>query len=108
MASGPRRGNVPGSMSIVNRLAQLNVALALCVAGMIRLSMSFSDTQSDRPDPLAVLGFFVAMAAALVLVFFVRKQIHLFRRKWQRVASALITFGLQLAVLEVLILVVAE
>lgn len=108
MASGPRRRYNPGSLSIVNRLAQLNVALAVSVAGMIRLSMSFSDTQSDRPDPLAVLGFFLAITIAGVLVFFIRKQIHLLKRKWHRIAAALITFGVQLALLEILILVVAE
>ncbi|MEJ7838859.1 MAG: hypothetical protein WKF81_08585 [Thermomicrobiales bacterium] len=108
MATGDRRKRASDAWPIVNRLAQINVAIALAIAGMIRLSMSFSDTQSDRPDPLTVLGFFAAMAVALVFVYHARKAIHLFRRQWQRVTAALVTFGIQLAVLEILIFFVAE
>lgn len=108
MVTGDRSKRGTELWPIVNRLAQINVVIALAIAAMIRLSMSFSETQSDRPDPLTVLGFFAAMAVALVFVHFARKAIHLFQRRWQRVTAALLTFGIQVAVLEILIFFVAE
>jgi hypothetical protein len=108
MAQGHRRGKAPGIWSIVNRLAQCNVALGICIAGMIRLSMSFSDRQNERPDPFAVLGFFALMAVAIYLVLTLRKEVHRISTKWQRVVAALTSFAIQLGLLEILILFVAS
>ena len=108
MARGHRRGKAPELWSIVNRLAQYNVALAICIAGMIRLSMSFSDNQNERPDPLAVLGFFALMAVAIFLVLTIRKEMRRLLKKWHRIVAAFLTFAIQFGVLEFLILFVAS
>ena len=108
MAGSHRRGNASGNWPTINRLAQYNLALAICLAAMIRLSMSFSESQGDRPDPFTLLGFFAAMIVAIALVHFLRQEVRHLRPKWQRTLVAIVSFSLQLAVLEVLILMVAE
>jgi len=108
MARSHRRGNSSATWPIVNRLAQYNVALAICLTGMIRLSMSFSDSQGERPDPFVVLGFFAVMAMAVVFVLYLRKEMQRLRKRWQRVVTSVGSFAIQLIVLEILILLVAE
>lgn len=108
MAGSHRRGNASVPWPTINRLAQYNLALAISISAMIRLSMSFSESQGDRPDSLTLLGFFAAMAVAIVFVYFLRKEVRQIRSRWQRVLAGILSFSIQLAVLEVLILLVAE
>lgn len=107
MARSHRRGKTPELWSVVNRLAQYNVALAICIAGMIRLSMSFSDNQNERPDPLAVLGFFALMAVSIFMILTIRKELHRLVKKWHRIVAALVSFAIQFGLLELLVLLVA-
>jgi hypothetical protein len=92
----------------LNRVAQLNVAIALCIGGMVRLSMDFSTPADDQPNPLVVIGFFVLMAAAIWLVLRFRRELRGLHRHWHRVIITIMTFTLQFALLEVLLLVVVE
>jgi hypothetical protein len=108
MAYRQRRLRPGGTGPILNRLAQLNVAIALCLAAMIRLSMEFSDTQSDQPDPLVVLAFFVVMGAAIYFVLRLRRELNLLRVRWHRIVVAITSFGVQFAILELLLLFVVE
>ena len=106
MAPPQRRSHVP--WPVLNRLAQINVAISLCIAGMLRLSMEFSTPSNERPDPLVLLGFFALMAAAIWLIVRLRRELRALTRQWQRVVAAGLSFGLQFAVLELLLLTVVE
>jgi hypothetical protein len=108
MAHRHRRSGSGGSWPILNRLAQLNVAIGLCLAGMIRLSMEFSNTETDRPDPVVVLAFFVVMGAAIFFVLKLRRELNRLPVKWHRIVVALSSFGIQFAILELLLLFVVE
>jgi hypothetical protein len=93
---------------VLNQLAQLNVAIALCIGGMVRLSMDFSEPADERPNPLVVIGFFVIMAVAIWLIMRFRRELRGLRRHWHRVFATIITFALQFALLELLLLLVVE
>ena len=75
---------------------------------MIRCSMEFSTTPDNRPDPLMVLGFFIAMAVALWLIVQLRRELRQLRHQWQRILAAVITFAVQFGVLELLIFFVVD
>jgi hypothetical protein len=103
-----RRSSSQALWSILNRVAQCNVAIAICIAAMIRCSMDFSSPVNDRPDPLFVFGFFIAMAVAIYATIQLRRAVHAFPNKWQQVTTAFLSFAAQFAVLELLILFVVE
>ena len=108
MTSRHRRPRSGIPWPVINRLAQLNVAIALAIGAMIRLSMEFSATPDDRPDPLMVIGFFVVMAIALWLIVRFRRELRELRVRWHRIVAAVVTFSVQFAVLEILILFVVD
>jgi hypothetical protein len=103
-----RRTSSKALWSTLNRVAQCNVAIAICIAAMIRCSMDFSSPVNDRPDPLYVIGFFVAMAIAIYATMLLRRAVHAFPSQWQRISVALLSFAAQFAVLELLLLFVVE
>jgi hypothetical protein len=101
-----RRNNLRRSIRILGepleRLAQVNIALILTQAVIVRLSLEIADESVDEPDPLVMLAFLGACVVAGVIIVMLSRVIRRFPRRWQRIAIALGSFVLQAAAFQIL------
>ena len=79
----------------LERLAQLNIALILTQAMIVRISMELADQSAEDPDSFLLLGFLAVCVVAGVLVVLLGRVIRRFQRRGVRIALAIGTLLLQ-------------
>lgn len=86
----------------IEGLAQLNIALILAQAMIIRISLELADDSAEEPDTLLLIGFLGVCVVAGVLVVFLSRVIGRFPRRSVRIAIAIGTLLLQGAAFQLL------
>ena len=98
----PRKG---GAWPTVNRIAQANVLIGICLAIMLRLATSW---QRDREAgesaiPISEFVFFIGVGlVGVVGMVICGAQINDLRRRWQRVTAGIVTVLAQFTLFQVL------
>lgn len=79
----------------IERLAQLNIALVLAQALIVRLSIELARSPSDNPSTLTLIAFLAVCVVAGVLVVLLSRVIRRFPARGVRIAIAIGTLLLQ-------------
>lgn len=86
----------------LERLAQINLALVLTQAVIVRLSLAMAAPGRTAPDPLLLIGFLAACVVAGVLVVLLSRSLRRFRKRSVRVGIAVGSFVLQATAFQLL------
>lgn len=86
----------------IERVAQINVALTLVQAVIVRLSLEMAEPGRTEPDPLILIGFLAACTVAGVLVVLLNRTIRRFPRRAMRIGVAVATLIVQAAAFQLL------
>ncbi|HYH12513.1 MAG TPA: hypothetical protein VD789_09190 [Thermomicrobiales bacterium] len=90
-----RNPSLRGLAEPIERLAQLNIALILTQAMIVRLSIELAEDSADEPDTLLLAGFLGTCVIAGVLVVFLGRVIRRFPKRAIRITIAVGTLLLQ-------------
>jgi hypothetical protein len=86
----------------IERLAQVNIALILAQAVIIRLTVELASASAGNTDPLVLLGFLGVCGVAGYIVIMLSRTIRRFPRRWLRIAIALGSVLLQATAFQVI------
>ncbi len=86
----------------IERVAQINIALVLAQAIIVRLSLEIAAPGRTDPDPLLLIGFLAACTVAGVLVVLLSRTLRRFPKRSMRVGIAVGSFVLQAAAFQLL------
>ena len=102
---GPRRNLNPTLRALaepIERVAQINIALVLTQAVIVRLSLRMAAPDQTDPDPLLLIAFLAACTVAGVLVVLLSRSLRRFRTRALRIGIAVGSFVLQAAAFQLL------
>lgn len=101
----PERPRSGTSWRVVDRVAQANVLIGICLAAMLRLVSSWQEDRSPG-EPVAPLPEFLLFVAAglgaVAGLVICSTQINDFPLRWQRMTAGALTFLVQFTLFQVL------
>ena len=86
----------------IERAVQMNIALIIAQAVVIRLSLEIQNPDESEPDVLVLLGFLASCAVAAAIVVVLYRVIRIFPRRTWVILAAVMSFAIQAAAFQLL------